>query len=273
MPRPSPVTPPFLAALCGAAWLLLAGGLAAEAPVGADWAREARLAAEIEDTILEGEPIYLEAGGQRFLGIHTTAGATAGPRQAVLILHGRGLHPDWPNVVHPLRTALPDDGWDSLAIQLPVLGKGAKYYDYVEIFPAALPRIDAALQYLREQGAARIVIIAHSCGAHMAMHWVAERGDAAIDGFIGIGLGATDYRQPMRQPFPLERMRGPVLDIYGGEDHAAVQRMAPQRLAALRSAGNAHSDQRVVAGADHDFQGAGEVLLDEIRAWLTALPP
>jgi len=271
MPRPSPVTAPFIAALCGAAWLLAGGLGAAESAGGADRDREARLAAEIEDAILEGEPIYLEADGQRFLGIHTVS-ETAEPHQAVLILHGRGLHPDWPNIVHPLRTALPADGWASLAIQLPVLGKDAKYYDYVEIFPEALPRIDAALQYLHAQGATRVVIIAHSCGAHMAMRWIAERGDAAIDGFIGIGLGATDYRQPMRQPFPLEGMRVPVLDIYGSEDHAGVQRMAPRRLAALRSAGNVHSDQRRVAGADHDFQGAGELLLTEIRAWLAALP-
>lgn len=245
------------------AWLTMTAALAQ----AADLEREARLASEIADSILEGDPLRLTAAGHEFLAIFTPSEAPDS-RDAVLILHGRGLHPDWQDVVYPLRTELPQRGWHSLSIQLPVLDRGAKYYDYVEIFPDALPRIDAAIAFLRDQGMERIVMIAHSCGAHMGMAWVAARGDGDLAGFVGIGMGATDYRQPMRAPFPLERLRVPVLDVFGSEDYPAVQRMAPERLAALRAAGHAHSAQRRIDGANHDFHGAAGPLLEAVGEWL-----
>lgn len=38
---------------------------------------------------------------------------------AVLFLHGAEQHADWPTVIKPLRTLLPDDGWYTLSIMLP----------------------------------------------------------------------------------------------------------------------------------------------------------
>lgn len=267
MNRPDPA---FLRA---AVHRLLLGGLCAAvslAAPAADLAREARITAEIADSILEGEPLQLESGGHGFLAIHTPSD-DADSRDAVLILHGRGLHPDWQDVVYPLRTELPRQGWHSLSIQLPVLDKEADYYDYVEIFPEALPRIDAAIEHLRSQGMHRIVMIAHSCGVHMGMAWIEARGDGALAGFVGIGMGATDYQQPMRAPFPLEKMHVPVLDVFGSEDYPAVQRMAPQRLAAMQAAEHPHSAQQRIDGANHDFHSAAEPLLDAVGGWLEGL--
>lgn len=253
-------------------WILLIWLCAALSPplAAADLEREARIAAEIADSILEGEPLYLKADGHGFLAIFTPSD-DAESRDAVLILHGRGLHPDWQDVVYPLRTVLPQRGWHSLSIQLPVLDKEAKFYDYVEIFPEALPRIDAAIAHLRAQGMQRIVMIAHSCGVHMGMAWIEARGDDALAGFVGIGMGATDYQQPMRAPFALEGMHVPVLDIFGGEDYPAVQRLAPQRLEAMRAAGHPHSAQRRIDGANHDFHGAAGPLLSAVGEWLEGI--
>ena len=255
--------------------LLLAGGLAAlslPAPFAAaqDLEREHRLEAEIIDAILDGEPVRLDADGHSFLGIHTEAG-DGGPRKAVIVLHGRGFHPDWPEVAAPLRTVLPEHGWDTLSLQMPVLGKSAKYYDYVPIFPAALPRIRAGIELLRARGARTIVLAAHSCSVHMAMAFVRRDGDTGFDGFIGIGMGATDYRQPMREPFPLASMSVPVLDLFGDEDYPAVLREAPARLAAIRAAGNPRSAQRIIPGAGHFFRDVDDELVDAVAEWLATL--
>ena len=258
-----------------AAVLLLAGGLAAlslPAPFAAaqDLDREHRLEAEIIDAILDGEPVRLDADGHSFLGIHTEAG-DGGPRKAVIVLHGRGFHPDWPEVAAPLRTVLPEHGWDTLSLQMPVLGKSAKFYDYVPIFPAALPRIRAGIELLRARGARTIVLAAHSCSVHMAMAFVRRDGDTGFDGFIGIGMGATDYRQPMREPFPLASMSVPVLDLFGDEDYPAVLREAPARLAAIRAAGNPRSAQRIIPGAGHFFRDMDDELVDAVAEWLATL--
>jgi len=260
---------------CGAAALVLAGAIAAFTvpahPAGAqDLERERRLEAEIVDMLLDGEPVHLDADGHPFLAIHTEAGE-AESRKAVIVMHGRGFHPDWPEVAGPLRTELPEYGWETLSLQMPVLGKSAKYHDYVPIFPAAFPRIRAGIEYLRERGARPVVLAAHSCSAHMAMAFMRHHGDAEFDGFIGIGMGATDVGQPMREPFPLAAMSVPVLDLFGDEDYPSVPREAPNRLAAMQAAGNPRSAQRIVPGADHFFRDMDEELVDAVVEWLATL--
>ena len=276
--KPSPGTALHRAARalrCGAAALILAGGCAALAvpgrfAVAQDLERERRLESEIVDMILDGEPIHLDADGRSFLAIHTEAD-DGGPRKAVIVLHGRGFHPDWPAVAGPLRTELPGHGWDTLSLQMPVLGKSARYYDYVPILHAAFPRIRAGITYLRARGAHPVVIAAHSCSVHMAMAYVRRHADAAFDGFIGIGMGATDYGQPMHEPLPLATMSVPVLDLFGDEDYPAVLREAPARLAAIRAAGDPRSAQRVVRGAGHFFRDSDEELVGEVAQWLATL--
>jgi hypothetical protein len=235
-----------------------------------DYAREQRLVAEIEDSILDGEPLWLTAGQREFFAIHTES-ATGTRRGGVIVLHGRGFHPDWVDTVNPLRVGLPEHGWETLALQMPVLAKDAKYYDYVPIFPFAFERIEAGIAYLRERGVERVVLLAHSCGVHMSMAWLKERGDAQIDAYVGLGMGATDYRQPMREPFPLAQMRVPVLDAYGDGEYPAVLRMAPQRLQAMRQAGHPKSRQQVIADADHYFKDRGEALVEVVADWLGGL--
>jgi len=244
---------------------------AASSPAS-DLERERRLAEQTVDAIFDGTPLMLNAAGHEFLGIYTRA-ETQPERGAAIILHGRGTHPDWEQVAGPLRKALPAHGWSTLSLQMPVLDKEASYYDYVAIMPEAPPRIDAALAYLRDLGTKRIILIAHSCGVHMSMAWIRQQqGDSGIDAYIGIGMGATDYGQPMRQPFPFDRMRIPLLNIYGEDDYPAVQRLAAQlepRLAQIDS----RSAQRRIPGAGHYFNGHETELSTAINDWLDTIFP
>jgi len=233
-----------------------------------DLAREKRLKDQIIDGILDGEPQMLVADGHEFLSIYTEADE---PRGAALILHGRGYHPNWQDVVNPLRVGLAELGWNTLSIQLPVLEKEAKFYDYVPIFDEALPRIDAAIDFLEQQGNDKIILIAHSCGVHMAMHYIRKTGEARFDALVGIGMGATDYRQPMRQPFPLAQMQKPILDVYGGDDYPAVQRLAGIRAQQMQDEGNVLSQQIVVPEANHYFTDMGEPLLEVVGEWMGKL--
>jgi pimeloyl-ACP methyl ester carboxylesterase len=112
------------------------------------------------------------------------------------------------------------------------------------------------------------VLLAHSCGAHMAMLWLEHSNGNGIDAFIGIGMGATDYQQPMRHPFPFASLSIPVLDLYGERDYPAVHRLAPERLALMTKAANPYSQQIVAPGADHYFKGQADQLTTTIRDWL-----
>ena len=249
--------------------------------LASDLARENRLADEIVDTILDGDAVYLNAqvaGSElEFLTIFTEADEAKG---TAIILHGRGFHPDWPDAINPLRVGLTESGWNTLSVQMPVLEKTAKYYDYVPLFGEAVPRINSAIEYAREQLEqseinGKVVLIAHSCGAHMAMAWV-EAQEASgltkdIDAYIGLGMGATDYKQPMIHPFPLDKLNVPVLDVYAEMDYPAVLKMAGERWRQIESAGNDKSRQVVIKDSAHYYKDRGEALTSVIEQWLQTL--
>ena len=122
-----------------------------------DFEREQRLVAEIEDAILDGDPMYLPAGDREVFALFTAA-AEEPVRGAVVIMHGRGFHADWHQVTQPLRVGLAEGGWHTLSLQMPVLEKSAKYYDYVPLFPAAIPRIEAGLAFLRDTQPKKLIV-------------------------------------------------------------------------------------------------------------------
>jgi len=241
----------------------------------ADLAREKRMAAEVEDAVLDGEVIYLKDAandGHEFMAIdQQPEGKTKG---AVIILHGRGFHPNWQDTVFPLRTQLPAKGWRTLSLQMPVLQKSAKYFDYVPLFPKAGPRIEAGIKYLQEQGIKNIVLLAHSCGGHMAMEWIRSKAgkmDGLVMAYIGAGMGATDFGQKMAKPFPYEMLSIPVLDVFGSKEYPAVLAKAPSRLMAISKAANPKSKQVIVPGANHYFTDKGDELVKPVVEWLDSL--
>lgn len=248
--------------------LLLATASLSHAADTPDYEREQRLANEIRDAILDGEVVDLEIDSRSFMAIYTEA---ENPKGTIILLHGRGFHADWQDVIQPLRVNLVEEGWSTLSLQAPVLPKEAKYYDYIPLFPEAAKRIEQAIQWLKTQNKQPIILLAHSCGAHMAMQWVQDYDVSQLSGFIGLGMGATDYKQPMKHPFPLDQIQAPVLDLYGSDDYPAVKRLAAERLSMMNKVGNKLSEQKVLDGADHYFKDQDEALTAAIAQWLKQL--
>ena len=224
----------------------------------------------MEASLFDGELIRMDDGRNGFAAALIEV---ENPRGGVILLHGRGFHADWESVVGPLRVALADAGWSTLSIQLPVLAKGRKYYDYVAIFPQAHPRIEAAIAYMRDNVPGPVALLAHSCGVHMSMHWIEEHGDSAIDAYIGVGMGATDYGQDLVRPFPLARMKAPILDVLGTAEYPRVLALAKRRKTLLETTAERQSRQVFVEGADHYFKGRDAELARVVADWLNGLEP
>ncbi len=238
------------------------------AQVKVDVEREFRWYELIIDTIVDGVPIDLQTKTNEFLGLFNQA---ENSKKAVLLVHGRGLHPNWEDVIYPLRTGLVKDGWSTLSLQMPVLPNGATYYDYVPLFDIASERIDAGIGYLYDIGVSNIVILAHSCGVHMAMHRVDTKGTAGIDAFIGISMGATDFGQTLVKPYPLQVMKIPLLDIYGENDFLAVKKFAPDRKRSTELSGSVGSKQLELPEAGHYYMEQGDQLTAAVMDWLRNL--
>ena len=81
-----------------------------------------------------------------------------------------------------MREQLPEHGWSTLSLQMPVLQADAKVPDYYPIFDEVPPRIDAGIRFLQDQGIDNIVIVAHSLGAQMAAYWLARTDEPPVLG-------------------------------------------------------------------------------------------
>ena len=241
--------------------ILPVGGLQAS-----DLEKEKRWADQIVDALLDGEAVYLNDGRSDFLAIETEA-TSDGSGKAAVVMHGTGVHPDWPTVVQPLRVGLAEAGWHTLSIQMPVLANDVEHAAYAAIYDEVPGRIGAAVSYLRAKGFGKVVLIAHSQGATMTMYYLSTQ-PAAVDGFIAIGMSDGIAGGPMDTLSQLPGLRTPTLDLYGSEDLPEVLASADARKAAAGEGGD--YSQRQVAGADHFFDGEEAELLEAAGGWLDA---
>lgn len=231
-----------------------------------DTAKEQRWADQIVDMLIVGEAEWLEADGNKFLGIYTEDN-TGEPKGGVIVIHGIGVHPNWNDVVYPLRTQLPDYGWATLSIQMPILPNDADIKEYAPLIKEAAPRIAAASRYLKEKGDEPVFIVAHSLGATMAAATLADT-PALADGFVAIGMSTNDIDPMLNSIAYLENIKLPMLDMYGSRDLEQVLKTADARKKAARIAENDNYRQLQIEGADHFFVGLEDELVRRVRGWL-----
>jgi pimeloyl-ACP methyl ester carboxylesterase len=234
-----------------------------------DLAKEKRWADQVVDAILDGEAIWLNDGSSDFLGIYTEAEEDKG--RAVIVMHGTGIHPDWQQVVKPLRVGLIEHNWNTLSIQMPILPNEAEYEEYAPLYDEVAPRIDAAIQYLRDNGSKDIVLIGHSQGAAMAAYYLST-SKQDVNGFITIGMAALADDKRMNGILSLEKIKVPVLDLYGDDDLEGVMVTIDGRAAAASKAGNKNFTQKEVEGANHFFDGKEDELVETVADWLEKSP-
>lgn len=237
------------------------------AATASDLAKEERWAEQINASLMTGESVQLKAGDSAFLGLYTEASQGPGTRAAIVV-HGMGAHPDWPDVIYPLRSELPELGWSTLSIQMPVLGNEAPVKDYLPLFEEVAPRMNSAINYLRERGNKTIVVVAHSLGASMATRFVADNPSAGIDGLVIIGMSVIDIDTRMNGALALEKISIPVLDLYGSRDLDTVLATRETRASSARKAGNPGYQQYYIEGADHFFTGVQDELVRRVYGWL-----
>ena len=185
-----------------------------------------------------------------------------GSKVGVVLCHGRGKHPKW-LVVNPLRKGIHEQlGYHTLSIQMPT--SSDSWDGYAVLFPDAYRRIQAAIDYLRnEKGVQKVYLMGHSMGSRMAAAFLVEHPEADVAGFIGVGMRGNGD-PPLDAESSLRKVRLPVLDVYGdggdGEDavHAASRKSMISDL----------YQQAFIRGAGHKFKGYENDLVKAVVAWL-----
>ncbi len=238
-----------------------------------DILKERRWVQQLEDSLVVGDPLTLTAGKQTFFAIFTEANGKS-PRGGVILLHGIGAHPDWPDVISPLRQELPDLGWATLSLQMPIQPNDAKLEEYLPLFPEANERITAGIRYLQQQGIQNIVLVSHSLGSTMGAHFLAEKtsGSELVRAFVGIGMNQYPGT-PAHTPDAIAKIGQPILDLYGSQDLEGVLASADDRAKAARQAKNTQYRQTRIIGADHFFRGLETTLVRQVSSWLIHVVP
>lgn len=233
-----------------------------------DIAKEQRWADQVVDSLMDGDELWLKTSDstdQKFLGIYTES--TSDSNDAVLIMHGTGIHPDWQQIIQPLRVGLTESGWHTLAIQMPILPNDAEMIEYSPLYEEVAPRAQAAINYLKSTGAKKIIIIGHSLGASMAAYYL-KKPNPDIIGFIGIGMVAGGDDKRMDDAHSISKITIPMLDLYGSNDLDGVLNTVKLRADAAKTALNKNYSQVKVNGANHFFDGMDENLLTSVTDWL-----
>ena len=228
-----------------------------------DLAKEKRWETQVVDALMDGDELYIESEGIEFLAIEMPS--ESDNSVGAIVVHGMGVHPNWEQVVQPVRIGLAESGLYTLSIQMPVLANDAAGKDYESLLPQAASRLDSAIGYLKEQGMNKIVIVAHSLGTEMVSYYLsgaAGQIDDAVVGFVAVSMLDTS-------PDYLGSISLPVLDIYGTDDDPRALDSVPKRKAA--SLHNEHFVQVLVSGANHFFDGREVALVDEIKQFIAGL--
>ncbi len=243
-----------LFALC--ATLLAFNTFAAAPGVAPDYAREKRWADEITPTLVVGDAVYLtQASGHKFLALYTEA---KNARAAVIVVHGLGVHPDWA-LIGALRSNLPDAGYTTLSLQMPVLAADSKGEEYAALFDDAAARLATAVAFLKSKGSPKIALAAHSMGARMSNYFLAANPTHGVNAWVSIGISNGEFADSAK-------LNLPILDLYGQRDFPLVLQKADARAAVLAKLKG--SAQIEVPEADHYFTGQDRALALRARQFL-----
>jgi dienelactone hydrolase len=255
-----------LSRCCAFLTIALAGFASASA---SDTAQEERWAEQIVEGLEDHNAYWLDAGDREVLALYSPAAGRR--RAAVLILHDAGAHPDWRQLVRPLRIQLAARGFDTMTIQMPVPSRGAPASDYTALYDQATERIFAGLETLKEEGNKRFFLIGHGLGAGMAAYFLAAADSPEIAGTVLIGMTATGAPEDFDANAAPFAPGLPVLDIYGAGDSEEVRQAAAARAGIAKS--RRRYIQKSIPGAGHDFEGQEKELQSAVNAWLDRYAP
>ena len=177
------------------------------------------------------------------------------PRGAVIIAHGRGWSPDY-ELYGMLRVKLAEQGYTTLAIQLPVLGGGRQDRRLHSTYPDARSASSWPRSSSQDKGYKNIAIVSHSLGATMANQYLIN-----VKHNTGQGLGVHRHHQRAGGDVPHQDPGAGRVRQQGLGDHPGGCLRAQEADHKIRG-----SEQVVVVDALHFFEG-GKTTWSTHRSW------
>ncbi len=255
--------------------LLLISLLSTSAAGAANPAREQVVASELIERIGEQEVVWLQSNGSDFLALSAKTPATK-ERGGVILLHDIDAHPDWPEIISPLRNGLPEKGWSTLSIQLPLRSRDVELNarNQQKIIDQAQARITAAVEYFTHAGIYNIAFIGHGLGAAAISRFLSNdlplHHAVYIKAFIAIRFRAHEQLPRAYSPRALlqSSVPLPIFELLGTRESPTVQQQAEQRKTVATQTQHPHFRQTILNSANNNFWRADALLLSRVSGWL-----
>lgn len=246
--------------------------IAANVDAISDTERENQIANKLIEQLHAGEAIWFGDDKTKFLGLYTETFLFQ-RQDAILLLHGMGAHPDWPEVISPLRWELPFHQLPVLSIQLPILSPDTPVSNYGKTTKEASRRINIAVDYLHKLGFSRVILVGYSFGAALGAHYLAHKKNHKITAFIAISILARNFLDPtLNLKFLLSKINIPILDIYAADDYEEVLKAVPDRRLAAHKNGNGTFRQYEIPDTNHIYSDHTDHLIKVIVDWIEQNP-
>jgi pimeloyl-ACP methyl ester carboxylesterase len=229
-----------------------------------DKSRELLIYDQSLSEIFDGKHLYVDYkfGKYSMLEVYNEEYNTA-----VLFLHGRGLSPNEQNLAYPVRVSM-SNHYNTYSLQLPVLKKQSTYLEYTKIFYDSDERILSAIEHIYKKNN-KIIIIAHSCGVHMLMSFIQNKNlPINVSSLVLIGSGAVDKGQKLIYEYPYDKIKVPILDLFGESDFNLVLKNADKRKQLIKGS-SSKSQQIKIISSDHYHTDNSERVITFVKKWLS----
>ncbi|MGB0940766.1 MAG: DUF3530 family protein [Marinomonas sp.] len=231
---------------------------------------EMNAANEIENLSFQGDP---------FLALHKAA-QTNDPQGCIILLHGNNEHPDWPNVISPVRSELTKSSWCTISIEVPdSLKKEALSFTPQEESEqtedktlltheeVVFGRIDASIDFANEKGISNISLLGYGTSATYALKYSASK---QLNTGALILISASVPNQLAYFPFA-ELLKGsaqPVLDYYIRPNQFDKHYAQARRIAMLQRESQTPNYTQIKVTSNSQFSIDQKQLVQRIRGFL-----
>ncbi len=216
---------------------------------------------------------------ESFLALYRAANNSQA-QGCIILLHGNNEHPNWPNVINPVRMNMTENSWCTLSIEIPDSSEkeSLSFIKETEESTAEnvvkLPneetvfgRIGASIAFANEQGISNISLLGYGTGATYALKYSIEN-KLSTGALILISTTMPDTSSPFLMAKLLANSLQPVLDYYIRPNQLDKQYANARRIAMRQREKQTPIYTRIKVTSNSQFSIDKKQLVQRIRGFL-----
>jgi len=259
---------------------------------GSNYFLEDKIAHSLKETKSKKDIVWLKTTEKREILALLSMSKISDIQGGIIILSDLFQSPDWPIIIHGLRTSLPNFGWETLSVQLPIPTINPSAAVLNSTYGLVEQRISSAVAYFKNKNIGNIILIGINQSANFSLKYVHSLPEESTDLQALICIRAFDSDWLTSSDL-VKNIAAPMLDIIPEHDSDPIFQSARKRLVAanfagklsakprflelsskvqnlaINKTGNLRYRQKIINGASFNFDKQERTLIKVIRGWLS----